>query len=236
MAEHTARRFAVDGARLALAARDQEKLNTLAADLRVRGAAEVIALPKFDAGEPDNGSLAVEAAFKALETVDIVLIAHGSLPEQKCCEADAEVAAREIETNFTSVVRLCTDLANRLSGQTRPATLAVISSVAGLRGRQSNYVYGAAKGGLNVFLQGLRNRLHPEGVRVVTLLPGFVDTPMTAEITKGPLFVSAEKAGTLIHKALTQSRADIVYVPFFWRLILWVIRAIPETVFKRLKL
>jgi short-subunit dehydrogenase len=87
-----------------------------------------------------------------------------------------------------------------------------------------------------VFLQGLRNRLNDKGVRVVTLLPGFVDTPMTADIEKGPLFVSAATAGRLIHRALVTSKADILYIPFFWRYILWVIRLIPERIFKRLKL
>ena len=95
---------------------------------------------------------------------------------------------------------------------------------------------GAAKGGLNLYLQGLRNRLFPQGVRVVTLVPGFVDTPMTAHMEKGPLFVSAETAGRLIHRALVRGKGDIVYIPCFWRFILWIIRAIPEPLFKRLKL
>lgn len=235
MAEQAARLFAADGDMLWLSARDQTRLQELAADLKIRGAAEVRVLPGFDAAEP-GGTDALCAEIRNGEgRIDRVLVAHGSLPDQASCAEDAAKAARELEINFVSVVRICTAVAERLESQGE-GTLAVISSVAGLRGRQSNYVYGAAKGGLNVFLQGLRNRLHPAGVRVVTLLPGFVDTPMTSDIEKGPLFVSAATAGARIHRALVSGRGEIVYVPFFWRIILGVIRAIPEALFKRLKL
>lgn len=235
MAEHCARQFATDGDTLFLTARNETKLTQLAEDLRVRGASNVSLLPGFDAAVSDGMAGLVEAIENMDAPFDYVLLAHGHLPDQKACEEDMGATVEEIEVNFTSIVRLCTVLGNRLLDQGH-GTLAVISSVAGLRGRQSNYVYGAAKGGINIFLQGLRNRLASEDIRVVTLLPGFVDTPMTSDIEKGPLFVSAETAGRLIHKALTGSKRDIVYVPFFWRFILWVLRAIPETVFKKLKL
>lgn len=235
MAEHTARRLAADGEHLLLAARNTDALAPVAEDLRVRGASKVETLPGFDAASPQGMQALLDALQSLTEPLDRILIAHGHLPDQQACETEPETAARDVEINFTSTVRLCTVLAGLLSEQGH-GTLAVISSVAGLRGRQSNYLYGAAKGGLNVFLQGLRNRLHADGVRVLTLLPGFVDSPMTAEMDKGPLFVSAETAGRLIHRALTGSRRDVVYVPFFWRYILWIIRAIPESVFKRLSL
>ena len=111
----------------------------------------------------------------------------------------------------------------------------MITSVAGDRGRQSNYIYGAAKGGLDRFLQGLRNRLHRAGVAVVTLKPGFVDTPMTAGMDQGPLFVSARRAGRAVHRAI-ERRRDVAYIPWFWRPIMAIIRALPEPVFKRLRL
>jgi len=113
--------------------------------------------------------------------------------------------------------------------------LAVITSVAGDRGRQSNYVYGAAKGGLGIFLQGLRNRLYRSGVVVITLKPGFVDTPMTAGIPKNPLFASASRAGRAVYRAI-EARRDVVYIPWFWRPIMALVNSLPEAVFKRLRL
>ncbi len=231
MAEHTARLLADDGDTLLLAARNPEALETLAADLSTRGAAAVKVLPAFDALAPDTFPELLTAA----GSFDRVLIAYGNLPDQAACEADPKLAAKEIEVNLGSVIHLCTLIANHFVEQGH-GTLAVITSVAGLRGRQSNYVYGSAKGGLNLFLQGLRNRLAPKNIRVLTLLPGFVDTPMTADIKKGPLFVPAAKAGECIHKALTKCKNDIVYVPFFWRYIMWIIRSIPECIFKKMKL
>lgn len=231
MAEHTSRLLAADGERLLLAARDTSRLQTIADDLKIRGAPEVIQLPAFDAARPESFPALLEAA----GDFDRVLIAYGNLPDQKAIENDPDLIRREMQINQDSVIDLCTRIAAKFETQGH-GTLAVISSVAGLRGRQSNYIYGTAKGALILFLQGLRNRLQPKGIRVITLLPGFVDSPMTADIEKGPLFVSAEKAGACIHKALTCGKCDIVYVPFFWRTIMWIIRSIPETIFKRLKL
>lgn len=231
MAEHTARLLAADGDTLLLAGRDPERLQILADDLKIRGAVEVKTLPPFHAEKPDTFGDLLEAAGE----VDRALIAYGALPDQGVLQNDPEQIRRAMCVNFGSVIDLCTRIAARME-EKGGGTLAVISSVAGLRGRQSNYIYGAAKGGLNFFLQGLRNRLHPKGVRVLTLLPGFVDTPMTADMEKGPLFVSAEKAGKCIHKALTRGKRDVVYVPFFWEGIMLIIRLIPECVFKRLKL
>jgi len=235
MAERAARRFAADGDRLLLAGRDRGLLDNVADDLRVRGASEVKRLPTFDALDPESLTRLIDAVERGDTVPDRILIAHGTLPNPDTAHHDPDAAARALDVNFTSVVRLCTPLAALLE-RNGGGTLAVVSSVAGLRGRQSNYIYGAAKGGLILYLQGLRNRLHPAGVRVLTLLPGFVDTPMTGHVAKGPLFVSAETAGRLIHRAITRGRGDVAYIPFFWRPILWIIRAIPEPLFKRLKL
>ncbi|MCC5843577.1 MAG: SDR family oxidoreductase [Verrucomicrobia bacterium] len=235
MALHTARNFAAQHANLALAGRDRQRLEALAEDLKIRGAQQVEIFPGFDAEDETTILKTVEAAWKSLETIRHVLIAYGTLPDQSKAESDAAVLRSAVEVNYFSVAGLCHAVADRMLEQ-GSGTLSVISSVAGLRGRQSNYVYGSAKGGLNLFLQGLRNRLHPKGIRVLTLLPGFVDTPMTRDVPKGPLFISAEKAGSLIHKAMTRKKADVVYVPGFWRVIMTVIRSIPEPVFKKLKL
>ncbi|HXC65533.1 MAG TPA: SDR family NAD(P)-dependent oxidoreductase, partial [bacterium] len=123
---------------------------------------------------------------------------------------------------------------NRFEAQGR-GCLAVISSVAGDRGRQSNYVYGTAKATVTAFLSGLRNRLFRSGVQVLTIKPGMVDTPMTAALKKGPLFASADTVAAGIVRAVDKRR-DVVYVPGYWRLVMGVIKALPEGVFKRLKL
>lgn len=233
MAVATARLFAADGARCYLTARNPEKLAATADDLRVRGAAQV-ETAVLDVVDTSRHAGVIEDAFLKLGALDVALLAHGVLPEQARCEADVETTLHALEVNFTSTVALLTLLANRFEAQGR-GCIAVISSVAGDRGRQSNYVYGATKGGLNVFLQGLRNRLFRSGVTVVTLKPGFVDTPMTADIAKNALFASAPRAGRAIHRAI-EARRDVAYIPAFWRLILLVVKSIPESIFKRLRL
>ncbi|MDQ3267568.1 MAG: SDR family NAD(P)-dependent oxidoreductase, partial [Pseudomonadota bacterium] len=136
--------------------------------------------------------------------------------------------------NFLSVVSLLTLLANRFEEQGH-GCLAVISSVAGDRGRQSNYFYGSAKGGLSVFLQGLRNRLASRGVQVLTIKPGFVDTPMTTGFKKGALWVGPNVIAAGIHRAIRR-HSNEVYLPWFWWGIMTIIKAIPERIFKHLKL
>lgn len=233
IAEATARRFAANGDRLHLVARDNERLQALAKDLRVLGAPEA-SIALFDANTPDTFPALIDDAWRQLNGIDIALIAHGTLSDQKACERDVALTLRELQTNALSAIALLTDLANRMETQ-RKGTLAVITSVAGDRGRQSNYIYGTAKAALNVFLQGLRNRLYPAGVHVLTIKPGFVDSPMTASFKKGALWAQPDDVAAGICKAIDQSSSS-VYLPFFWRWIMLVIRLIPETVFKRLKL
>jgi len=144
------------------------------------------------------------------------------------------VAMMELQTNFTTVVSLLTLLANLFERQGR-GSIAVISSVAGDRGRQSNYVYGAAKGALTIYLQGLRNRLAKANVHVLTIKPGFVDTPMTRDFKKGLLWVGPDVIARGIVKAIDK-RKDVAYLPFFWRYIMFIIKIIPERIFKRLSL
>ncbi len=134
----------------------------------------------------------VDAAFEALGGLDTALIAHGTLPDQKSCEESFEAAHRAFEINALGVMSLLTHLANRFEAQGF-GTIAVLGSVAGDRGRQSNYVYGAAKGAISVFMQGLRNRLHRRGVHVLTIKPGWVITPMTAAFPKGILWSGSAK-------------------------------------------
>jgi decaprenylphospho-beta-D-erythro-pentofuranosid-2-ulose 2-reductase len=233
IAEATARIFAGRGDALYLVGRNEARLAAIAADLSVRGSprvgSEVLDVNDFAAHE---AMLARAETF--LAGYDTVLIAHGTLSDQKACEGSVELALQEINTNGLSVVALLTRVANPLA-QRRTGTIAVISSVAGDRGRSSNYVYGSAKALVTAFLSGLRQRLAKSGVGVVTIKPGFVDTPMTAAFAKGPLWASPERVAQGIVKAVDR-QSNTVYLPGFWWPIMLVIRAIPERLFLRLSL
>lgn len=233
IAEATARLWAVRGDALFLVGRRAERLNAIADDLRVRGAASVACFT-MDACDAAAHAPMIGAAQAAMGGLDIALIAHGSLPDQPACEASVELTLQEIDVNGLSVIALATRLGAILSVQ-GSGSLAVISSVAGDRGRQSNYVYGAAKGMVSIFLQGLRNRLAKQGVQVLTIKPGFVDTPMTASFKKGALWARPEDIARGIVGAV-ERKADEVYLPGFWWLIMVVIRHIPERFFKKLSL
>ncbi|MEP7175788.1 MAG: SDR family oxidoreductase [Gemmatimonadales bacterium] len=233
MAAETARVYAAYGARLFLTGRHPERLEAVAADLRVRGAGAV-ETAVLDVTDRARGEAVVEAAWAAYGGLDVALLAHGVLPDQTRCQARADETIAAMDVNFVSTVALLTPLANRFEAARR-GCIAVITSVAGDRGRQSNYVYGAAKGGLDRFLEGLRNRLFHAGVAVVTLKPGFVATPMTAGLEQGSLFASAERAGRAIHRSI-ERRRDIAYIPWFWRPVMAIIRSLPEAIFKRLRL
>jgi decaprenylphospho-beta-D-erythro-pentofuranosid-2-ulose 2-reductase len=234
IAEATARIYAERGDRLFLVARDAARLDIIADDLRVRGAAQVDVLAA-DMLDHDRHGEIIAAATDALPELDVALFAYGVLPDQEECQQSAADALRSIDVNFLSVVSLLTPLANHLE-EKAAGVIAVISSVAGDRGRQSNYVYGSAKGGLDVFLQGLRNRLSKAGVHVLTIKPGFVATPMTAHIAeRGALWAQPEDIAPGIDKAISKRR-DVAYLPGFWALIMFVIRSVPERIFKKLSL
>ena len=234
IAEQTARQLVAQGASLYCIGRNSEKLTALLDDLRVRGNDDQrIDGSVVDLTDSDQHARLIKATEQMLGGIDGVLIAHGSLPDQQACQADAALTRQEIETNATSVIGLLTILANRLECQ-RHGVIAVITSVAGDRGRQSNYVYGAAKGMVTLFLQGMRNRLTKANVDVVTIKPGFVDTPMTAEFDKsGPLWAQPEQIAKGIIKAMQRGRGE-VYLPWFWWGVMRIITSIPEVIFKRM--
>ena len=233
IARETARCFAAEGAALFLTARDAKKLEVSAADLRARGASFVgTAAADFD--QTDRHSDLIQRADTALGGMDAALIAYGFLPDQGDCENNFSLVRRTFETNLLSVISLVM-LITPLFAARRTGTLAVIGSVAGDRGRYKNYAYGAAKGALALYLQGVRARLSRSGVHVLTIKPGFVDTAMTVGMKKNFLFADAAEVGRLIHRA-TLSRKDILYVPWFWRWILFVLCSIPEGIFKKLKI
>jgi len=233
IAEAVARILAERGDTLYLVGRNPTRVGAVAADLSVRGS------PRVGSEALDANDFAAHEAMLAradafLGGYDTVLIAHGTLSDQKACEDSVELTLQEINTNALSVVALLTRIANRLA-QRRAGTIAVISSVAGDRGCGSNYVYGSAKALVTAFLSGLRQRLSKCGVNVVTIKPGFVDTPMTAAFAKGPLWARPERVAQGIVRALDRHSAT-VYLPGFWRPIMMVIRAIPESLFLRLSL
>ncbi|MBM3547585.1 MAG: SDR family oxidoreductase [Alphaproteobacteria bacterium] len=234
IAQATARLLAAKGDHLFLAGRAAERLEMVRQDLAVRGAASV-GVFTIDANDRARHEALLNAAEQAMGGLDTVLIAHGSLPDQRSCETSVEQTLAAIETNALSVITLATLIANRFEA-CRAGTIAVISSVAGDRGRKSNYVYGASKGMVSLFLQGLRNRLAAVGVQVLTIKPGFVDTPMTAAIPKGgPLWAKPDTIAADILAAIEKKR-DVVYLPWFWWGIMLIIRLIPERIFKRLSL
>jgi decaprenylphospho-beta-D-erythro-pentofuranosid-2-ulose 2-reductase len=207
----TMRRLAAGNSRFMLVARHSDRLTAVAQDLLTRGAATVdIWVMDLDdtAAHPEM----LAAAAERLGKIDLALIAHGVLGDQQAAEADFEIAAAILHTNFISTV-----------------------SLAGDRGRKSNYVYGASKGALNIFLEGLRNRIDRDGVQVLTIKPGFVATPMTAHVAHNALFATPDQVARGILKAI-ERRRDVAYLPWFWFWIMLLVRAIPGSRFKKMNM
>jgi decaprenylphospho-beta-D-erythro-pentofuranosid-2-ulose 2-reductase len=231
IATSCARRWVMQKATFFLVGRTAEKLGQVADDLAARGATvhtQVLDLNRFD-----QHATMLDACYAAIGEVDIALIAHGTLPDQKACEQDAQLAVQEFTNNGLSVIALLTNLANRMEVQ-KSGCIAVISSVAGDRGRPSNYLYGAAKGAVTVFCSGLRGRLLKSGVHVLIIKPGFVDTPMTQGLSLPKLLLATpDKVAQDIVRAV-EKRRDTLYTPWFWRFIMLIIIHIPGAIFKRL--
>jgi decaprenylphospho-beta-D-erythro-pentofuranosid-2-ulose 2-reductase len=227
IAEATCRIWAAQGAQMFLIARNPEKLAAVAADLKIRGAAYV-GTAVADLDDTEKHAELLSHAVNSLTGMDVAYLAYGILGDQPRAEQEFEHAAQILHSNFVAPVSLLTWLAN-FCVQRHAGVLAVISSVAGDRGRKSNYLYGSSKAGLTAFLGGLRNRIDREGVTVLTIKPGPVKTAMTASM-KG-----SEKLAATIANAIDK-RADNLYVPFQWQPIMFVIRNIPDRIFKKLNL
>lgn len=232
IATATARLYARQGDNFYLVGRSSERLATLASDLKVRGAGEVQHAP-LDFLELDQHPQVIAQVSEQLAPIDLVLVCHGTLPDREQSEENFAYAQEQITVNGTSVISLITCLLPVLKAQ-RHGILAVVTSVAGDRGRQPNYLYGAAKSMVSTYLQGLRGRLLEYNVHVMDIRPGLVDSPMTAQFEKGPLWSTPELVAGKIVKAVHQRR-HTVYVPGYWRLIMAAVRAIPDALFKRLK-
>jgi decaprenylphospho-beta-D-erythro-pentofuranosid-2-ulose 2-reductase len=233
IAEATCRIWASEGASLFLVARNAEKLAAVAADLKTRGAAYVdTAVADLD--NTDQHPVLLAHAINSLTGMDVAYLAHGVLGNQTDAEQNFLVAEQILHTNLTAPISLLTWLANYCV-QRHAGTLAVISSVAGDRGRKSNYVYGTSKAGLSAFLGGLRNRVDREGVKVLTIKPGPTKTGMTAGMKGSEKFADVNAVAKSIAAAVANG-SDTLYVPFQWQPIMFVIRNIPERVFKKLNL
>jgi short-subunit dehydrogenase len=233
IAQAYARLAAAGGAKLLLVGRHAERLQANADDLTARGAqaaTAVIDLARTDDRDATLGDLIARHGFP-----DEVLVAYGILGEQARALTDLDHARDIIEVNFTSVALWLLAIRARHIPD-RPLALVVIGSVAGDRGRASNFVYGAAKGGLDRFLEGLQHAHAGTALHVVRVKPGFVDTPMTAAITKGgPLWAKPDRVARDIRRAVDR-RASVVYTPWFWRGIMSIIRLMPRFLFNRLKI
>lgn len=229
----TEKLMAQKGARFFLTDLKKERLEAISLDLNARFKAES-AICEFDVTDYNSHEKIFNSAIEFLGDIDIVLIAHGTLPKQELMQTDHMAAVREFNVNALSVISLSTIVLNYFE-QRNSGTLCVISSVAGDRGRMSNYLYGSAKGAVSLFLQGARNRLSATNVKVITIKPGMVDTAMTADMPKNFLFAKPEAVAAGILNAIIRGK-DIAYVPGFWRLVMFIIKHIPESIFKKLKL
>jgi decaprenylphospho-beta-D-erythro-pentofuranosid-2-ulose 2-reductase len=223
--------YATEGCSVFLAARNRDKLTTIADDLSVRGGT-IAGSCSYDFNAYDKHEEVVAEAQSSLGNIDLVIVAHGSLPSQLECESSSAALKVCMDDNFTSAAVIIQCCAESLAQQGR-GTLAVVSSVAGDRGRKSNYVYGAAKSGIDTLLQGLRGRFSGTGVNIVNIKPGMVISPMTADMKHGALWSTPQAIAPKIYRAIATGRA-VCYVPGYWRLIMWVIRALPTRILARL--
>jgi decaprenylphospho-beta-D-erythro-pentofuranosid-2-ulose 2-reductase len=243
IARAVADRLAAQGCRLVLGAREVDEAERLAADLRVRYRAEASAAA-FDALDFDSHSAFMDAAVDQLGgRLDGVVLCHGAMAEQADAQADFALVRSMIDTNYTSAVSVLNLAAERLLAQApggeegggRGGFLCVISSVAGDRGRPSNYLYGSTKAALDAYLEGLRARLFKAGIAVTTVKPGFVDTAMTWGLPGMFLVAKPQMVARDMDRAIRR-RSAVVYTPWFWRFIMAIIRAVPRPVFNRMKL
>jgi len=235
IAEHCARIWLQPGpANLTLIGRNAARIEKIAADLQVRSPESVIRIIEIDFLNPDTIKQTADD-IAAAGTIDIVLIAQGALADQLDCQSDLNTCKESLEVNGISPVLFAEAFAGHLANAGR-GTLALIGSVAGDRGRKSNYVYGAAKGMVTRYAQGLQHRFAGSDVKVVLIKPGPTDTPMTAHLkAQGAKLTPVEDVAQGIADAINRGQA-VAYVPSKWRLIMWVIRHLPKGIFNKLNI
>jgi decaprenylphospho-beta-D-erythro-pentofuranosid-2-ulose 2-reductase len=226
------RQLALQGCELLLVGRSQQRLAELQVDLAVRGARQVFTYAADLACVQQHAAI-FDFARHILPDFDTVLLAYGSMRDQNDSETSVDALLDELQVNFVSATAILTLFAAELERR-RTGCLAALTSVAGDRGRRSNYVYGSAKGALSLFLQGLRSRLHAAGVSVITIKPGPVQTSMTDHLPNAARFADPEQVARDIVHALERRSPDVLYTPRVWRYIMSGVRQIPEAMFKRL--
>lgn len=233
VAQACARLWTEQGHDLFLISRDAIKLQAQVDDLRIRSQVRIEALAA-DLGDTKRHDEIYASILQSMGSIDQVFIAHGILGEQTEAEQNFAKTQRILEVNLLSPISLITQ-ATQIMQSNGGGSIAAITSVAGDRGRASNYVYGTSKGALSIFLAGLRHRLANSSITVTDIKLGFVDTPMTASFKKGLLWRSPESVARSIVKSIDKKKA-VAYTPGFWRWIMLVIKSIPEKVFHRLKI
>lgn len=234
IAQAVAQRFAARGDKFVLAGRKPDRLQAVANDLRARGSGQVETIETELADTSKHAGI-IDKTIALIGKPDVVLLAYGSLSDQAKAEESPGYFEQEVKVNFVSAASFLLRAVKSLAGGGSQRSIIVIGSVAGDRGRKSNFVYGCAKAGLEAFVSGLRGRYAAEGVHVMLVKPGFVDTPMTAHFKKNALFADADAVGEGIFRACLRKR-DVLYIPWFWRYIMLIINIIPEWIFKRLSL
>lgn len=234
IAKSIAEKFASDKTDIFFAGRNIAEQERIANDFRLRYGINTWS-GRFDAKDYGGHEQFLSDVLKVMPSVENVIVAFGMLGEQQKAAVDFDHALQIYQVNFMGSVSILTHLSNYLK-EKRKGGIIVISSIAGDRGRQSNYIYGSAKGGLSVYCQGLRNELSKYNVNLMTVKPGFVDTPMTYGLKMPKLLLSSpEKVGRIVYKSFRKKK-DIVYAPSYWRYIMMIIRSIPEKFFKKLNL
>lgn len=227
IAAEVARNYGTRGDRLFLVGRNPESLKSLVTELGESVVGHITA----DLDDLESCAGHVQAAIDGLGTLDIALVAHGLLGDQIRSEQDLEHAQQLLQTNLLSAIAILIPLANYFEEQKR-GHLGVITSVAGERGRPHNYTYGAAKGGLTRYLQGIRSRLYRTDAWVHNIKLGPVDTPMTVHHEKNALFGEKTKVAAGIVKTLSGHR-HVTYLPPVWRYVMMIVRCLPEPIFQQ---
>lgn len=224
-----------------LVARNKDKLDIVANDLIARGCSNAKCY-SLDFNDLSEHTKLVDDISKNADAIDTLLVSYGIMHSQQDCEIDVIKAIEQVNSNYTSTISLLVLFSQLMSQQSKEqtrgqnsGTIAVVSSVAGDRGRKSNYIYGSAKAGLTVFLEGLRYKLYDKGINVLTIKPGFVDSPMTADIDKGALWVSTDQVAKYIVKGITKKKS-VIYTPPFWYFIMTIIKIIPVFIFRKLNI
>ncbi len=234
IARQVARQIVGHDVEMLLVGRSPRRLAELRRDLQLRGSKRV-EIFQADLENLEEQRAAYEYARRQLVDFDVLLLAYGALLDPKSAVCDSQWVTRQLTVNFVSAAAALTLFAEHFEKRME-GCLAAITSVAGDRGRPANYVYGSAKGGLALFLQGLRARLHPCGVSVITIKPGPVDTPMTEFFQPRRLLARPESVAAEIVRALERRRPAVLYTPAYWRPLMAGIRALPEPIMRRLQI